>query len=422
MPDQLDLPFAPEETMFDLRTRATLVLLPLMAVSAALADPAIIDAVEPALPPITIELEELWRAGGEEGLLIGLPVEAVSDAAGRVYLADQQLCKVDVFGPDGTLEGTLSREGEGPGEVRGPVDVVTLPDGTIGIAEIFPGKLVKVTEDDLPAGEIVIDVSGGETGGFTIQTMADAEGDHLLVAGSRSVPRERVLERIHFLAMVDHEGRETARFVEQVSEIQRPHSVVHENDFLPCFPLSSTLGPDGRVYAPRERDHYEVQVFQPDGALQHIIRRPDFTTWKRDDRDMKRVLALFHAWASPNPDTWPEFDLLDTERAIQSLHTDGQGRLWVQHSRSNRDQADGVFLTLDLYDPAGRWQREVSLRCEGNPTSDGIRFLGDGRVLLIKGFVVARLACLGGASASFGEDDAETVEIICYRLPDLPGA
>jgi hypothetical protein len=400
----------------------TIPILCQLALATAAPGQTTIRASAPALPPVTLELEEQWRAGGDDGVMIGLPVEAVADGSGRVYLADQQLCQVDVFGPDGTFEGTLGREGEGPGEVRGPVDVVTLPDGTIGIAEIFPGKLVKVTREDLPAGEIVIDVGEGRRGGFTIQTMADAAGDHLLVAGSRSVPRERVLERTHFLAMIDQEGKETARFVEQVSRIQRPHSVVHENDFLPCFPLASTLGPDGRVYAPGERDAYQVQVFAPDGRLLYRIERPDFATWTRDERDHRRVLALFHAWASPNPETWPEFDILPTERAIQSLHIDGQGRLWVQHSRSNRGQDDGVFLTLDLYTPDGTWLREVSLRCEGNPISDGIRFLGDGRVLLIKGFVVARLACLGGASASFGEDDAETVEIICYRLPEITGA
>jgi hypothetical protein len=373
-----------------------------------------------ASPPLTLHLEELWRAGGDDdGLMIGLPVEAVADADGRVYLADQQLCQVDVFAPDGTLERTLGREGEGPGEVRGPVDVVLLPDGTVGIAEIFPGKLVKVTREGEPAGEVVIDVSGGQTGGFTVQTMAEAAGDHLLVAGSRSVPQERVLERTHFLAMIDHEGRELARFTEQVARIQRPHSVVHEDDFLPSFPLASTMGPDGRVYAPRRRDHYEVAVYRPDGSLERVIERPEFVTWRRDERDHRRVLALFHAWASPNPETWPEFDLLDTERAISALHVDGRGRLWVQHSRSNRDQPDGVFLTLDVYDPDGRLLREVSLACEGNPISDGLRFLRDGRVLLIKGFVVARLACLGGAAASFGEDDADTVEIICYRLPEF---
>ncbi len=162
-----------------------------------------------------------------------------------------------------------------------------------------------------------------------------------------------------------------------------------------------------------------MAVFNPDGSVDHVIERPDFKTWKRDQRDHRRILALFHAWASPNPETWPEFDLEDTERAIAALHVDGHGRLWVQHSRSNRDQPDGVLLTMDVYDPAGRWLREVSLACEGNPISDGVRFLRDGRVLLIRGFVLARLACLGGAMATFGEDDAETVEIVCYRLPEF---
>jgi hypothetical protein len=379
---------------------------------------------KPALPRATLELEELWRAGGEdEDVMFGLPVEAISDGEGRVYLADQQLCQVFVFGPDGELAGTLSREGEGPGEVRGPVDLVHLPDGTFGLAEFFPGKLVKVTPDDVPAGEITVDVSGDTSGGascgFTIQTMAESAGDHLIIAGSRSVPKEHVLERIHFLAAVDQDGRQTVRYLEQISHIQRPHSVVHENDFLPCFPLANALGPDGRVYAPRDRDRYEVVVFEPDGTIDHVIERPDFKTWHRNQRDTGRVLALFQAWASPNPDTWPEFDLERTERAITTLNLDGQGRLWVQHSRSNRNLPNGVFLNLDLYDRDGHWLREVHLVCEGNPMSDGIRFLGDGRVLLIKGFMVARLACLGAGAGTLGEDDTEILEIVCYRLPEL---
>ena len=384
-----------------------------------------VQNARPDQAPVTLELEELWRAGGEDDdFIFGVPVEAIADSDGRVYLADQQLCQVFVFGPDGELEGTLSREGEGPGEVRMPVDLVHLPDGTFGIAEFFPGKLVKVTSEDQPAGQITVDVSGeaggSASGGFTIQTMAEASGNHLLIAGSRSVPKEHVLERIHFLSAVDEQGNQTVRYLEQVSEIERPHTVVHENDFLPCFPLANALGDDGRVYAPRRRDRYEIAVFLPDGSIDHVIERPDFVTWRRDDRDTRRVLALFQTWASPNPETWPEFDLEKTERAITALNIDGQGRLWVQHSRSNRDLPEGVFLNLDLYDGEGHWQREVQLVCEGNAVSDGIRFLGDGRVLLIKGFVVARLACLGAGGATLGEDGSDTVEIICYRLPELP--
>ena len=374
----------------------------------------------PAQPPLELELEELWRRGGEDDdVMIGLPVEALADEEGRVYLADQQLCQVYVFGNDGELIKTLSREGDGPGEVRGPVDLVRMPDGTFGLAEFFPGKITKVTYDDQPAGDLTIDVTGGQVGGFTLQTMAESWGDHLLMAGSRSLPQEKFTERTHFLAAINQQGEQTVRYMEQISYIQRPHSVVHEDDFLPSFPLASALGPDGKVYTPRNRELYEVNVFHADGSLARVIERPDFVTWKRNKLDTNRITSLFGSWAGVNPETWPEFDLKDTERAINTLHIDGQGRLWVQHSRSNRNLPDGVFLGLDLYDQQGNWQREVRLVCEGNPVSDGIRFLRDGRILLIKGFVVARLACLGSGMATLGEDETENIEVICYRLPEI---
>lgn len=88
----------------------------------------------PALAPRTVELEELWRVGGEESeLLFGTVIEAISDNQGAVYLLDHQLCHVQVFSPEGVLLRTLSREGDGPGEVRLPRDVVMLSDGSIGI-------------------------------------------------------------------------------------------------------------------------------------------------------------------------------------------------------------------------------------------------------------------------------------------------
>ena len=389
----------------------------------ALADEVRLARETPVDPPLRIELEELWRAGGDEDdVMIGLPVEVMAGPEGRVYLADQQLCQIHVFEADGTPAAPLGREGEGPGEVRGPVDMIRLPDGTIGLAEFFPGRVVKLTPEGEPAGRITVDVSGGEGSaaeGFTIQTMAECAGEHMIIAGSRSVPQPHVLERSHFLASIDQDGRQLVRYAEQVSKIQRPHSVVHENDFLACFALANALGPDGRVYVPLERERYAISVFEPDGTLVHVIERPDFVTWPRDERDRKRVLSLFQTWASPNPETWPEFDLKDTERAITSLNIDGRGRLWVQHSRSNRDLPEGVFQRLDLYDPDGTWRREVDVVCDGRPVSDGLRFLGDGRVVLIKGFVTARLACLGAGAGTIGEDDTEVVEIVCYRLPEF---
>jgi len=83
--------------------RATLsTFLFLAAAGSARADAPVVRNEEPALPPVTLELEELWRRGAEnDDVMIGLPVEALADERGRVYLADQQLCQVFVFGPEG---------------------------------------------------------------------------------------------------------------------------------------------------------------------------------------------------------------------------------------------------------------------------------------------------------------------------------
>ncbi len=67
----------------------------LFAASAGAGDRLHVINREAALPPLTIELEELWRAG------------------------------------------------EGPGEVNGPVDLIQFPDGNFGLAEFFREKLLK---------------------------------------------------------------------------------------------------------------------------------------------------------------------------------------------------------------------------------------------------------------------------------------
>ena len=115
-------------------------------------------------------------------------------------------------------------------------------------------------------------------------------------------------------------------------------------------------------------------------ALVHVIERPDFKTWKRDKRDTRRAKALFESWAGANPETWPEFDLKKTERAINTLHIDGQGRLWVQHSRSNRDLPDGTFLvTATAVDRKGLQVLNSRERVYFSHTNTGTggRFLAD---------------------------------------------
>lgn len=53
----------------------------------------------------------------------------------EVFLLDQQLSEVKVFDSAGQWLRTMGREGEGPGEFRGPVDLALLPGGQVGVLQ-----------------------------------------------------------------------------------------------------------------------------------------------------------------------------------------------------------------------------------------------------------------------------------------------
>jgi len=235
------------------------------------------------------------------------------------------------------------------------------------------------------------------------------------VAAQRSTPSEGGQTRTQFLGRYDTEGVELARYREASMTLNFGAPDLVERELLPAFLLATAVGPDGRVYVARDRDSYAVEVYAPDGELERVITR-EFTNWRRDDRDNARMSALFDAWMQGFPGEVKR-TLDEYEPPISELFVDDDGVLWVQHCRSGRDQPDGVLLTYDTFDPDGRYLREVSFAAAGDAAYDGIKFLGDDRALVIKGYVLARWVSRGAQNATFGEEE-ETgpMEIIYCRM------
>ena len=120
----------------------TLVLISVLtlAASTALADPVIVkNGAEPAHGVQQLHMEEMWRVGGadDEENFFGLITLAEMGPDGLVYVMDAQLCQVFVYDDEGTLVKTLFRQGDGPGEIRQPRDMVIMPDGSVGLVQEF---------------------------------------------------------------------------------------------------------------------------------------------------------------------------------------------------------------------------------------------------------------------------------------------
>ena len=399
-----------------LRTVAAMLFLLTLAGAVAAQDPVRIANDQPLHPPRTIALEEMWRVGGDDGeYLFGMIIDTMADAEGNVYLLDYQMGQVEVFAPDGGHLRTLSRQGDGPGEVRVPVAMTMMGDDTLGLVEIFPAKIKKLTLDGEPAGTLTLTSEEGAQTGFNFAIGCRYRSGVLMLAGMRGSPVEGGQKRSHYVARFADTGVEMVRFRTADTVLQFNPPLFREDELLPPFWFGNALGPDGKTYIASSRDEYEIEVYAPDGSLERVFTR-EFENRPRDSRDFSRMKAMVKAWYTNFPMEVP-CEFADHDPTISEIFVDADGIVWVQHNRSRHDLPDGVMLTYDTFDAEGRYLREVSVACSGDPAYDGLRFLDDGRVLLIKGYVLARWASISpGGHADFGEDEAEEMAAVYCRI------
>lgn len=390
----------------------------LMLSSLAPAGAPVVRSVAPAGPPRTLELEELWRIGGEgSDLLVGTVTETATDGDGNLYLLDSQLAHVLVISPAGELLRTISREGEGPGEVRQPRDVVCLPDGTIGIMTMFPARIVRLTPQGEPRESLTVTTDREGPASFVAGIGCRSGGGNLVLAASRLFQTETGQDRRMYLCRLGEDGREGVRYCESTMSLDfgRLHFV--ERELSPAFHTAWAVGPGGRVFAAVAWDRYRIAVWDPDGTPVRTIER-EFRNRERTADELRRVNALFDASARNNR-SGETREVEPSPPAISGLHVDADGRLWVLHSRADENLPPGVMQAYDLFDADGRYLREVRVRCEGDPDRDGLELLPDGRVLLIRGLVLASMMQSDLGSIPLGEDEEiGPMEFVCYRVRD----
>jgi hypothetical protein len=360
-----------------------------------------------------VPLEELWRRGSEDDeVFFGYIAHVLADDAGNVYVLDQQQAHVEVFAPDGEHLRTLSREGEGPGEVRRPETMLFLPDGTLGLAQYFNGRIVKIELDGTPAGTVLPPGGGVDGGGSPTIRRARFRGGHLVVSGARLMPRETDMQRIQYLSRWTLEGTEEVRYLELVTT-PRPFTEgwIEKRQYFPEGEQWA-LGPEARVYAAARRDDYTISVFAPDGSLERVVER-DLKPRRRTEQEKERI-ANSLVVIRQGERVRIHVEVEEFAPAVTELLVRDDGSLWVLPGSGEADQPDGVMQTYDVFDAQGRFERQLAFACEGVSLLDRLIFFAPGRVALIRGAADARQNMFGG-----GPDDADETppvhEVVIYR-------
>jgi len=360
----------------------------------------------------TVRLQEAWRVGGEDDEhIFGVISDVLVDDAGNLYLLDTQLSQVSVFSPDGEFLRTLSRMGEGPGEVRRPSDMLILPDGNLGIVQTFPGKIIRIGLDGIPAGSLSPGRSDPTQGGFSSLHDVQYRNGRMALCGTSMAMRPGAVQRTHYLASCQNDGTELVRYLEEADSADLINGNWVEEDQYYVDRGRWALGPDGRVINASQRNSYTIDVYNPDGELGLVIER-DFTPYRRTPEDKERfsrsVRIVIHGREVTK-------EISATDPCILRLEIRNDGHLWVLHSRSTLEQPEGIFHTWDVFAPEGHFVRQVAVTCVGNPRTDRLVFLDDQRAVLLEGFEAAALALTGG-SPEDEEGDGVAGAVTMYHV------
>jgi len=405
----------------------TMMIVALLAGAATAAEEVTLDGVvhvrngaEPRDGVEDLQLEELWRVGGEddEENIFGLITRVVADDDNNMYLLDTQLSQVNVFTPDGEFSHTLSREGEGPGEIRIPIDMLMMPDGTLGLVQAFPGQIICVDLEDNPAETFVPGGDDPTTGGFLSLSDVQSAGGHLVLGGVFSTinQQEGFQIRDHFIRSYNADGTQKLSFLNDPKKYEFSNlNIVEAEQYFPQF-RKWILAEDGRIYVASYREQYRIDVYEADGTLSRVIER-EYEHWQRTEEEYALIDGILEAQLRNVP--FPvERSVSEIDEDINSLMLDKDGQLWVLTGRGFRDPPEGAIVMYDVFDTEGVFVKQVRVPIAGDGTRDGIMFAGDERMVLVKGFTDAlvSLQTQGAGPSLSDEEEPGPMEVICYAI------
>jgi hypothetical protein len=362
----------------------------------------------------TLTLTELWRRGGEddEEILFGIISDAEVGPDGNIYLLDAQLNEIKVLSPEGELLRSIGRQGEGPGEFQNAQQFTFLPDGNIGVAQVFPGKLIGLKPDGSPGKDIEPGKADPTAGGFFVLVNAESGGGNLVVTGIEMNFDQTTMsqKRHYFVRSYGMDGAQKVEFLgtERTWVFDDSFKFLEsDNDFVwRRFGVS----PKGQVVAAVQPLEYALNVYSAQGKLERVIER-QYESWTRNDKVRQRYQSLMEAQSANFPNK-PTPVIEDQEPDVQNIRCAADGTIWVLTSRACYAPEPGMLAAWDVFSPTGEFVKQVKAKGPGDPATDWLFLTDKGLAIQVTGFWDAAMAAMGGAS-----DDAEgaAMQIICYR-------
>ncbi len=384
-----------------------LAVLPGLCFAADAQAPHLIHNDSPAQGVQLMDLQELWRAGGDdEDVIFGRIVDVKRGHGGHTYVLDNQLCQVVVFSPEGEHLHDLSREGDGPGELRQPVELAFLSDDVLGIGMGFPGKVISLKLDGTP-DKTFYPIGVPAEGNIGLLMGMQFRDGVMAACGGRMVFGEGGAGHTNrFLSFCQGDCTETRRLLEKSTPLDLTGRKYEEapDHFVE---RKWALGPDGMLFVAAKRDAYEISVFDHEGQLVRIFGRK-YQPRKRTEAEKQDVRPVI------NFNNHEDLEIVAEENdpcISRLLYNSDQNTIWVQTPQGAKDQTQEILESWDVFSVEGAYLKQVAIPL-GHHMNDGtIHLVGHNKLIVIKG-----TNSPFGPNANSEEAELEPLEVICYEI------
>ena len=364
--------------------------------------------------PLAAEFEELYRIGsidGEAWETFGDVRGTAFDADGNLYVFDRQGSRITMLDRNGHFVREIGKAGEGPGEMRMPVQFTVLRDGRAVVADMGHRAYLVFGPDgsfqrSVSMGADLAAVRVGEIAAHPAETAVVSGGDAVAMRMSRGpeggAPAEPTTRPIEVVSLED--ATVTTRVLAEGWLPPRGEPTTLEGGgmrlqmtasgprtFEPAL-LVGVLPHGGVVYS--DSSAYALEVVGPDGVPARIMRRPSRPT-RVTERMMaaerERRLAELQAGGGPQmrlvvgrgggaPQALPQEQVREMMRGqieqmqfypelpvLQDLATSWTGKVWVER-RGHTPTDPGP---IDVVTDSGQYVGTLAAGAVGMPSAFG---------------------------------------------------
>lgn len=302
-------------------------------------------------PAVTEELR-IGAAEGAEELQFGNIVALDVDAAGNIYVLDQQAQEVRVFGPDGAYLREMGRPGSGPGELgQATVGLMLTPGDTVLVPDGGLSRITRYSPEGEPLESTPINMAQG------IPMRWDLTPERRIVSQVRTMPfpGSETTEQHDWLLLRASDGTVQDTLLElpsgQTFQFQQGGARIRLFEAEPVWALDS----QGRiVYG--VNSEYRLNVHTPEGTLTRIVTKPfERQPLTETDKEAFRT-ALREAWSNAGVPPQAMDQLMqnlgfaDNYPAFANIYGGPAGTIWVQHVKTAEQvaAAGGQFTAQDV--------------------------------------------------------------------------